>query len=156
MFIVKIQDKRSVILGNGANLKITSFMGLFSGIFGGSKEGEEDNNSAIPWKPLESINQIEDIKIDSKIRTQVVFKHSTTCGISRMVLNMFKSSYALNEGQMDFHFLDLLANRDVSNAIAEQFSVIHQSPQLLIIKNGVVVVHDSHGAISDIKLEQYI
>ena len=131
-------------------------MGLFSGIFGKSKEEEGTNNSEIPWQPLNSIDQFERIKQESNSRPQVIFKHSTTCGISRMVLNMFKSSYSLSEGQMDFYFLDLLANRDVSNAIATEFGVMHQSPQLLIIKNGVVVMHDSHGGISEINLKQYV
>jgi len=131
-------------------------MGLFSGIFGGSKENEGTNASGIPWQPLNAINQLENIRSESNNRPQVIFKHSTSCGISRMVMNMFKSNYSLTEGQMDFHFLDLLANREVSNAVASEFGVMHQSPQLLIIKNGTVVIHDSHGAISDIKLEQYI
>lgn len=131
-------------------------MGIFSGIFGGSKNEDGKEVSEIPWKPLNTIAQIEDIKKQSNARPQVIFKHSTSCGISRMVLNMFKSDYGLEEGQMDFYFLDLLSNRDVSHEVASVFGVMHQSPQLLIIKNGVVVVHDSHGSISDIKLEQYI
>ncbi len=131
-------------------------MGIFSGIFGGSKDGDGKEVSEIPWKLLKTKEQLEEIKKQSKIRPQVIFKHSTSCGISRMVLNMFKSGYGLEEGQMDFYFLDLLANRDVSHEVASVFGVMHQSPQLLIIKNGVVVVHDSHGSISDIKLEQYI
>ena len=131
-------------------------MGIFSGIFGGSKNEDGKEVSEIPWKPLNTIAQLEDIKKQSNARPQVIFKHSTSCGISRMVLNMFKSDYRLEEGQMDFYFLDLLSNRDVSHEVASVFGVMHQSPQLLIIKNGVVVVHDSHGSISDIKLEQYI
>jgi len=131
-------------------------MGLFSGLFGGSKNEEENTTSEIQWIPLKSVEQFEEIKQESSARPQVIFKHSTSCGISRMVLNMFKSSYSLEQNQMDFYFLDLLANRDVSNAVANEFGVMHQSPQLLIIRNGVVVVHESHGAISDIKLEQYV
>ena len=131
-------------------------MGIFSGIFGGSKDSDGKEVSEIPWKPLNTLAQLEEIKKQSSTRPQVIFKHSTSCGISRMVLNMFKSSYGLEKGQMDFYFLDLLANRDVSHEVASLFGVVHQSPQILIIKNGVVVVHDSHGSISDIKLEQYI
>ncbi|WP_339837499.1 bacillithiol system redox-active protein YtxJ [uncultured Maribacter sp.] len=131
-------------------------MGIFSGIFGGSKDNEGKGVSEIPWISLNAIAQLDEIKNKSNTRPQVIFKHSTSCGISRMVLNMFKSGYALEEGQMDFYFLDLLANRDVSHEVASFFGVMHQSPQLLIIKNGVVVIHDSHGAISDIKLEQFV
>jgi bacillithiol system protein YtxJ len=89
-------------------------------------------------------------------KPQVIFKHSTTCGISRMVLNMFTGSYALEAESIDMYFLDLLANRNVSSAVAEKFQVMHQSPQMLIIKNGVVVAHDSHGAINELELEKYI
>ena len=131
-------------------------MGIFGGLFGGSNSGDEKKSSGIPWIPLNSVAQLKDIKEASSSRPQVIFKHSTSCGISRMVLNMFKSSYGLEDGQMDLYFLDLLANRDVSNAVAAEFGVMHQSPQLLIVKNGVVVMHDSHNAISNIKLEQYI
>ena len=131
-------------------------MGIFGGLFGGSNSGDEKKSSGIPWIPLNSVAQLKDIKEVSSSRPQVIFKHSTSCGISRMVLNMFKSSYGLEEGQMNLYFLDLLANRDVSNAVASEFNVMHQSPQLLIVKNGVVVMHDSHNAISNIKLEQYI
>ncbi|WP_300021049.1 bacillithiol system redox-active protein YtxJ [uncultured Maribacter sp.] len=130
-------------------------MGIFGGLFGSKSEGES-GSSNIPWIPLNTVDQLGTIKEKSSSRPQVIFKHSTTCGISRMVLNMFKSSYSLQDGQMDLYFLDLLANRDVSNAVASKFGVMHQSPQLLIIKNGVVVMHDSHGAISDINLEKYI
>ncbi|WP_405382405.1 bacillithiol system redox-active protein YtxJ [Maribacter sp. LLG6340-A2] len=131
-------------------------MGIFSGIFGGGKNEGDNEQIAIPWQDLTMVTQLEDIKRASAVRPQVIFKHSTTCGISRMTLNMFKNSYNLEPGQMDFHFLDLLAHRDVSNAIADTFGVRHQSPQLLIVKNGVVVFHDSHGAISEVDLEQYI
>ncbi|WP_282111756.1 bacillithiol system redox-active protein YtxJ [Maribacter stanieri] len=131
-------------------------MGLFGGLFGNSKSDDGNASSDIPWISLNTIGQLKDIKEASNNRPQVIFKHSTSCGISRMVLNMFKSSYGLENGQMDLYFLDLLANRDVSNAVASEFGVMHQSPQMLIIKNGVVVIHDSHGAISDIKLEHYI
>ncbi|WP_291965337.1 bacillithiol system redox-active protein YtxJ [Maribacter sp.] len=130
-------------------------MGIFGGLFGSKSEGES-GSSNIPWIPLNTVDQLGTIKEKSSSRPQVIFKHSTTCGISRMVLNMFKSSYSLQDGQMDLYFLDLLANRDVSNAVASKFGVMHQSPQLLIIKNGVVVMHDSHGAISDINLEKYV
>jgi bacillithiol system protein YtxJ len=53
------------------------------------------------------------------------------------------------------HFLDLLNHRDISNAIAERFNVVHESPQLLVIKNGIAVSIASHGSINDLDLQQY-
>lgn len=131
-------------------------MGIFSNMFGNSNEGNQPKTNKIEWISLNKVAQLEDIVTASSGKPQVILKHSTTCGISRMVLNMFTSSYALEPGMMDMYFLDLLANRDVSNAVAEKFQVTHQSPQMLIVKNGVVVAHDSHGAINDMQLEKFV
>ncbi len=130
-------------------------MGLFKNIFGSSSNTKEETK-AIPWKSLDSTTQLEDIAKASKGKTQVIFKHSTTCGISRMVLNMFNGSYAVEEGALDLYYLDLHAHREVSNEVAVRFQVMHQSPQLLVIKNGTVVLHTSHGSISEVDLNQYV
>ncbi|MGX1929096.1 bacillithiol system redox-active protein YtxJ [Flagellimonas sp. 2504JD4-2] len=125
-------------------------MGIFDSLFG-KKEETQSEKKQIPWIPLVSLDQLEEIAEKSNTRTQLIFKHSTTCGISRMVLNMFTSSYALEE-DVDIYFLDLHAHRDVSNGVAAKFQVMHQSPQLLIIKNGAASYHTSHGAIADLDL----
>ena len=72
-----------------------------------------------------------------------------------MVLNMFTDSYAL-EDKADLYFLDLHAHRDVSNEVAAKFQVMHQSPQLLLIKNGEVSFQTSHGAIADTDLAKFV
>jgi len=131
-------------------------MGLFGGIFGKGEGSNEDNKVEIPWIALDSMEQLEEISAKSSGKPQFIFKHSTTCGISRMVLSSFKATYSLASEQADFYFLDLHAHRDVSNGVAQKFQVIHQSPQLLVVKNGVVVAHASHGSISEIALEQYV
>ncbi|SNZ00693.1 bacillithiol system redox-active protein YtxJ [Flagellimonas pacifica] len=129
-------------------------MGIFDNLFG-KKEQTQREEKQIPWIPLVDMAQLDEVAEKSKTRTQLIFKHSTTCGISRMVLNMFTESYNLNE-EKDIYFLDLHAHRDVSNAVASKFQVMHQSPQLLIVKNGEVSFHTSHGAISDINLQEYV
>ena len=70
-------------------------------------------------------------------------------------MNQFVSAYNLTENDLDLYYLDLLSYRDVSNEVGYKFQVIHQSPQLLVIKNGVVVAHDSHGAINEIDLSRF-
>ena len=127
-------------------------MGLFGNLFG-SNEAKEATE--LPWIQLMSKNQLLDIQDKSHSRTQIIFKHSTTCGISRMVLGMFSRQYALNAENADLYFLDLHAYREVSNEVAAVFQVIHQSPQLLVIKNGKTIFHTSHGAISEVDLEQF-
>lgn len=130
-------------------------MGLFNDLFGGKSEGKKEQKN-LPWISLNSLEQLREIEEKSITKPQVIFKHSTTCGISRMVLNMFTDNYSVNKNLLDLYFLDLHAHREVSNEIGIHFQVLHQSPQLIIIKNGVAVFHTSHGAISEVNLEQFI
>jgi bacillithiol system protein YtxJ len=128
-------------------------MGLFKSIFGSGNSGSE---SHLNWKHLTEIGQLDAIKANSETKPQLIFKHSTRCGISRMVLNQFEKSYNFNEQAFDLYYLDLLQYRSISNEVSERFGVYHQSPQLLIIKYGVVVAHASHGDINDLSLNQYV
>ena len=123
---------------------------MFKKLFGGSSEPKEEK--FLPWIALTEIGQLEVIAEKSRAKTQVIFKHSTRCGISRMVMNQFVSAYNLEMTNIDLYFLDLLSYREISNEVGYKFQVMHQSPQLLIIKNGIAVNHASHGAINDIDL----
>ena len=123
-------------------------------IFGGTTEKKEEK--LLPWIPLNTVSQLDDIEAKSSTKTQIIFKHSTRCGISRMVMNQFVDAYSLTEKDLNLYYLDLLEYRDVSNEIVHRFQVMHESPQLLIIKNGVVVKHDSHGSINEIDLTRFV
>lgn len=131
-------------------------MRVFNSLFGNKGKAREKEEKAIPWISLTTIDQLNGIEKKSMTKTQVIYKHSTTCGISRMVLNMFNSSYKMAENNIDLYYLDLLSYRGVSNETGYKFQVIHESPQLLVIKNGAVVTHASHAAISEIDLNKYI
>ncbi len=131
-------------------------MGVFGSLFGGKGDKEKKEEKSIPWIALTSLEQLDEIEKKSISKPQVIFKHSTTCGISRMVINMFKSSYGLTENQADLYYLDLHAFREVSNEVGYKFQVMHQSPQLLVIKNGTTVAHSSHGAIAEVDLQKFM
>lgn len=134
-------------------------MGLFDKIFSGSngtKDGAGSTADKTPWIDLNKMEQLDAILEKSKTKTQLIFKHSTRCGISRRVIGQFKNDYSLNEQQADLYYLDLLNYRDISAAIAERFKVVHESPQLLVIKNGVAVKHSSHGGINDMSLDSLV
>lgn len=129
---------------------------MFNKLFGKRERSEKKEERKIPWIPLVSVEQLEDITEKSAGRTQMIFKHSTTCGISRMVFNMFGKNFDFEKNLIDLYYLDLHSYRDVSNETARKFQVMHQSPQLLIIKNGVAVAHDSHGGITDMNLSEWV
>jgi bacillithiol system protein YtxJ len=97
------------------------------------------------WIPLTDLNQLETIKDLSFSTPQVILKHSTTCSISKMALARMERSEAPDSIQ--FYYLDLLNYRPISNAIAENFNVYHESRQILLIKNGEFTYDESHGGI---------
>lgn len=137
------------VFGNTLNLR--NIMGIFDKLF---NNNSLKDNKELPWKPLVDIQQLDAIEEASATKPQVIFKHSTRCGISSMVLRQFKKSYTL-ETDVDLYFLDLLQYRDVSNAIASKFGVHHESPQMIIIKNGAVVAHASHSEINSVDLSTF-
>ena len=97
------------------------------------------------WIQLTEKEALSDIAKKSNEIPQVLFKHSTRCSISATALNRFEKSYEEAYGERaQFYFIDLLKYRPVSNAIASEFNVEHQSPQVLVIKNGNCVFHSSH------------
>lgn len=105
------------------------------------------------WINLTAPEQLQEIKEKSKEKPQLIFKHSTHCGISSMTLNRLERSQ--NPENIDCYFLDLIANRMLSNSIAEVFQVHHQSPQILLIIKGECVFDESHSSINmDDILEQ--
>ena len=131
-------------------------MGLFDNLFGSKNSSEGKEEKSLPWTPLVSIEQIRDIVKDSSERPQIIFKHSTTCGTSRMALNRFKAQYNIHEGQSNLYFLDLKSYREVSNEVSNTFNIVHESPQLLIVKEGKVVAHASHWEIAELDLDKTV
>jgi len=103
------------------------------------------------WNYLQTEDQLATIKKDSFKTPYVIFKHSTRCSIS----NVAKSRLERSTGPADveFHILDLLKFRTLSDKIATDFGVWHESPQVLIIKDGKCIYDESHSAITmdDIK-----
>jgi len=129
-------------------------MGLFDNLF--KSADKEENNMKINWVPLKDKTQLEELIKISSDKPVLIFKHSTRCGISRMVLKNFESDYDIPETEIDLYFLDLLNYRALSQDISTKFNVMHQSPQVLVIKNGEVIYHDSHDYISISKIKEIL
>jgi len=121
-------------------------MSFLKNIFGGSSEDQNDSTPKMNWNALTDLEQLNEIISLSNEKPVVIFKHSTRCSISRMALKQFENEFDL-EDKVTPYFLDLIAHRDISNGIASRFGVMHQSPQLLLIKNGKSVYDVSHSDI---------
>lgn len=130
-------------------------MGIFN-IFKNNKEKKEEKKYHVNWIPLTSVKQLDQIAIESKKEPIAIFKHSTRCGISRMVINRFQESFTEDMNQIKVYYLDLLSYRNISDEVGYKFQVLHQSPQLLIIKNGKAIAHASHYGIAEIPIYKFV
>ena len=98
------------------------------------------------WKVLTEERQLDEIVKNSAERAQIIYKHSTRCSISSVVKGRLERSDA--PAKADFYYLDLIRYRGVSNRIAELFFVEHESPQVLVIRNGDCIYDESHLGIN--------
>jgi bacillithiol system protein YtxJ len=101
------------------------------------------------WSTINDLDQITTIVNASNERPQVIFKHSTTCPISSMAKMRLEESWDFED--VDAHYLDLLAYRPISTAIADDLQVHHESPQLILLMQGEVIFDSSH---LDINVEE--
>lgn len=116
-------------------------MGLFS------KKTSESKKS-INWTELTSVAQLEEVITLSEEKPVMLFKHSTRCSISSMALNRIEGDWGFSDEEITPFYLDLIAHRDISAAIADQFNVFHASPQMIVVKNGKSVLDASHNSIN--------
>ena len=126
-------------------------MSLLGSLFSGNTS---ESSSNINWIKLTDLNDLESMIQESFQHPVVVFKHSTRCSISRMALRQFEADWNL-EGKITPYFLDLLEYRPISNAIAERLGVVHQSPQVIVIKDGQAVYDASHEGIAVVALAPF-
>ena len=98
------------------------------------------------WQHLRSEDDLNAAEEQSKTKPVVLFKHSTTCGTSAYALSRLRELE--QSDAYTFYYLDLLAYRSVSNEISARYGVIHQSPQIIILKDGKATFDTSHHAIS--------
>lgn len=106
------------------------------------------------WIQLNTHQQLQDIK--SATGYSIIFKHSTRCSVSMMAKKRFELDWDAIPDNTPLYFLDLISHRDISKAIAEEFHIHHESPQLLLIKNGECRYETSHGEISAEELAEQI
>ncbi|RLD27115.1 MAG: bacillithiol system redox-active protein YtxJ [Bacteroidetes bacterium] len=130
-------------------------MSLF-GLFGTKGSSEKKEVKRLPWQKLTSVDQLDSIIEESKVTPVAIFKFSTRCGISSIVMRQFERAYDLDMDQMKLYYLDLLAFRNVSDEVSNNFQVIHQSPQLIVVKDGIAVAHASHHGIRANELHNFV
>lgn len=128
-------------------------MSILKNLFGSSESTIKNSN--VTWRPLTDLGQLNEIINESTTTPVVIFKHSTRCSVSRMALKQFENEFNLTS-KVTPYFLDLLEHRDISNEIVIRFGVVHQSPQLILIKDGKAIYNASHSDIAAAELKQFV
>jgi bacillithiol system protein YtxJ len=131
-------------------------MGFMDKLFKTQQNSVNEEQTGIQWEPLESVDQLDNVIKNSTLKPKVIFKHSTRCGISRMVLRQFENGFEKNDDEVTFYFLDLLNYKEVSAAVASKLNVVHQSPQVIILYNNEILHTESHQGIDIKKVQQIV
>jgi bacillithiol system protein YtxJ len=114
-------------------------MGFFS---------RKERTAGPSWVELNDKNQLIELSETSFNKAVLIYKHSTRCSISVMAKNRLESKWDISEEEIIPVYLDLLTYRDISNEVESRFGIQHESPQLLLIKEGQCVYSASHSQIS--------
>ena len=101
----------------------------------------------LAWNQLTSLSQFELLVDNSNLQAFAVFKHSTRCSVSSMAKKKLEFEWQFDSVSLPIYYLDLLQHRNISNKIATDLHVEHQSPQLIVVKNKQAIYHESHGSI---------
>ena len=120
-------------------------MSFFDKIFSSDSSA---NSSDTFWKNIQSEEDLHKAIAESNEKKVVIFKHSTRCQISKRVLSNFESEVKASDKDATYYFLDLIKYRPISNKIADDLDVTHQSPQIIVLENGKAVKNASHSNIS--------
>lgn len=108
------------------------------------------------WNQIKTTKDVENIITKSATKTQLIFKDSTHCGISAFAKSRILDGFEHLEGKADFNYLDLLTYRSVSSYIADRLSVIHQSPQVIVVKGGKTTHSVTHHSIDPKKIALHL
>ncbi len=111
------------------------------------------------WLMLVDENQLADIyklSFNPANKGILLFKHSTRCSVSSMALDRLDRSWNVSSELLPRYCLDLLNHRPISFKIAHDYGLPHESPQVLIIKNGKCIYTASHSSISYTEIQKFI
>jgi len=110
------------------------------------RKAENIDSGKMGWEYLSDIEGLDSIIEQSSNKTIGIFKHSTRCSISSMAKSRIESNFS--DQSPSLYLLDLITYRSVSNEIAERFGIRHESPQIILIRNGKAIYNASHGRIN--------
>jgi len=87
---------------------------------------------------IDNKETLDKLITDSQTTPIVIFKHSTSCGISSAAYREMEKLEA------PVNLLEVQSARDVSREIADRTGIRHETPQVIVLKDGKAVWDASH------------
>ena len=113
-------------------------------------------NLGTPLTELEQLADIDKLSNKPRVNGVLIFKHSTRCSVSYFAYKKLQAEWIFSQEELPLYYLDLLAYRKISDQIAVNYGVKHESPQLLLIKNGHCIGNASHSDVSVLTVENWL
>src|SRR5690625_2675189 len=107
----------------------------------------------VPLQELVTSDDLEKVREESTQHQAFIFKLSTTCPVSADSFDQYNTFIERKENEIAAYFVKVRETREVSNQIAEETGVQHQSPQILFVKDREVLWNTSHSKITVENLE---
>ncbi|MFY0683885.1 MAG: bacillithiol system redox-active protein YtxJ [Balneola sp.] len=123
-------------------------MGFFKKISNALTSDQTIDSGQDSWSNMTSEDEMEQVLKASNFRPQIIFKHSSSCGISFFAKRSLDTPELLENEEVDLHLIDVIRGRSVSMAFAERMGIRHESPQIFVLKNEKVQWHDSHNSVN--------
>ena len=108
--------------------------------------------SKIDWNQINSFNEL----LNFNKNYVLLFKHSPRCIVSRIAFSRFESDFSKEANISEYIFIDVLKMKSLSDEIAKNYSIYHESPQIILLKDNNVIFHTSHLDISFSNINKYI
>ena len=109
-----------------------------------------------PLKPLADLAALDAAIAESRQRPVLIFKHSRTCGISCEAFDELHAHLAEGGVEASYNLITVQHHRGVSDAAATRFGVRHETPQAILLKDGVPVWNASHFRITAGELKRVL
>jgi len=95
---------------------------------------------------LRGVHELDQALSDSHIRPVLFFKHSHTCGVSAEALDELRSHIdgQVSSSLAQYAMVTVQTHRELSNAITERLGVRHETPQVILVRDGRVLWSASH------------
>lgn len=108
----------------------------------------------LSWQYIQKAEEVNAIKKGLSEQPVLFFKHSHRCGLSKLILDDLEKDWRRSAQEVRLVFVDVWKQRAIADLIAAEFGIKHHSPQVVLVRNGKVIYHQSHGKIKVVDIEK--